>query len=300
MTLANNFYNSFLDSTRCPECQGTLIYDSKTYSKVCNICGLVYSHRNLVSNKKNAYNHEERTKKIHSGPFFELTVPSHLATDFDPTEALTQKSRQLFQRLHRVNNFPSSFEKTLYRGLNKLNHLTQHLDTPSHIKLDAYKLFLQAKKKNLILGRTIKEIITACVFLSYKKQGKPLLVPELLHISDIQRRKLIKYSRLLAKEFGITLTSENLLKLGFLICSKFNLCFDTIQKILHVLKQIKKIPDLYLGRNTRAIIGAVIFLILKREKIPKLSQVEIASRLALSHVTLKNNRYRIEKYISPT
>ncbi|MBD3300807.1 MAG: hypothetical protein GF347_05655, partial [Candidatus Moranbacteria bacterium] len=270
----------------CPECSGSIIYDSRTYSQICDTCGLIITEHNIVAHKRRVYNSLEKETRTSTGPLYSiLSGPFHLSTKIDVNASFHNRT---FLRLKKIDQQIESQERTQSDGLNYLLMLSNKFNTQDHVKLFAFKLFLLAKSKGLIKGRAIKDIIITCFYLSYRKHKLPILFFDLLSFTNIHKGTLLRYSRLLIRELNLKLYPINIIDLAYYLCSKLNLNFISKKKIIDAMKIIRDNFVLISGKNPVGFIAAVIYLTIKKNKNRILTQKEITSKFGLTEFTLQN------------
>ncbi|MFX0114681.1 MAG: transcription initiation factor IIB family protein, partial [Candidatus Hodarchaeota archaeon] len=159
----------------CSSCQSdSIMVDPHRGEAVCTQCGVVVSE-SLISTEPEwrAYTPEEQQSRSRTGPALTNAAPDGLATLFlgSPKDGMgnllsTQKQielRRLAKTSIRTQDNGVRNMKTAFR---ELRRLCSAMELPDDILEVAAFFYRLALKKDLVRGRSIDNLVAACVYLA--------------------------------------------------------------------------------------------------------------------------------------
>ena len=184
----------------------------------------------------------------------------------------------------------SSDDRTIYKDV-------ENMGFSDRIISKANKLYQECTGKKIYRGNSRKAIVFACIFHSYKLDGKPQSCENLITIFKIDRKnglKGLKHINLNAKkgsEVRTTyITPENLIEE---IMDKFEATLEQKKDVINLYKKIKnKSSILERSRPQSVASGLVRYYILIKDK--NITMEEFRNKVNLSELTIN----RIVKEIS--
>ncbi|MBD3273267.1 hypothetical protein GF385_02870 [Candidatus Dependentiae bacterium] len=283
--------NNFTSERICPECNHFLIIDNSTNDLICSYCGIIHQENKLISENRRSYNYEEEKLKQGSGPFITiLNKPLYSLTDFDPYVA---NNISCYRRLAKWDSRLNQDERNLNFAQVHLKRISSKLNIPKHVQIHALRIYLLIKGRNLIIGRKTRHIILCCIYLSCRIHQVTIFLDELIKESGWEDEgNLKKLIISLLKELNLKLP---MIDISQILTKCINLLGLNIKIERKALELLRRMPfHLINGKNPKGIIGAVIFLVAKRNGI-KLMKYRMAKRLGINEATIRNRLKDIER-----
>lgn len=287
----------------CPECNGFLGYSQERGEIVCLACGLIISEREIDrSSIKRAYTQDEINKKR----------TNDITTDEMPIEFMTYIDKKDRRRVN--NNLQRVFKKDsnmkwLHRNYlianTELKRLASNLHIPLYIRKNAFRLYKEVQKHDILKGRSIKGIVLCCLIYMCKKENFHLTYTDFITQTDEAKGEINKYLRFLiwlVQEKHIKIHNENISKnlrkvnqkyKAVELIPKFNkdLCLDSETENL-----AKKILKSYIDKNfisavsPKGLCAGCLYYTCKIKNIQR-TQKDISKLIGVTEVTLRS-RYK--------
>lgn len=110
-------------------------------------------------------------------------------------------SKPLKRAIYRDNGY-TQFERNHIEALYTINMISAQLELTEQTKCMAYKIYKDAKKENLIKGRTIAGMGCACLIYACRQAHISRHLEEFAEYVDEPKKTLYKYYKILVKIFG--------------------------------------------------------------------------------------------------
>ena len=140
--------------------------------------------------------------------------------------------RKWHQRI-RVSN---AAERNLALALQVLNEDGAKLGIPKDIKESAALIYRKAVEKNLIRGRSIESIVCAAIYASCRMINIPRTLDEISKVSEVNKKKIGKAYRHLAKELSLNLKPTTPYSYISQFCNKLDLDKQVIMDSEHIIR----------------------------------------------------------------
>jgi transcription initiation factor TFIIB len=192
----------------CPTCGGLLTSDQKRAETVCTVCALVVESDQIDYGAEwRAYDHmEEREKSRVGPPATSLIHDKGRATRIDwrnqdaRGNPLSQKQRRRAERLRSTNKrylVDRSEERSRSYGNKEIQRMASCLEiVPDPAAEYAGRLFRSATKHDVLSGRSVEAVATACLFIAIHKHGVPLRLVDVLPYSRVDDGRTVRQARL--------------------------------------------------------------------------------------------------------
>jgi len=249
---------------------------------VCRNCGVDYG-----SALKDHLAYDQKNETIKTNKSVVLPFQYGARTIFT-CENLAPSKKAKFQRLAKLNqNFFNSYEHNMTLAYQYLFMIASQLQIPSSIMYYAFQIYIKVIKRRLTIGRNIKYLTIASLFIACHHYKYSCGLKELSDVSQIPEKIIRKNYRLILQEFQIKLTSHS----GSYYLSQF--CIDlglSIQfqnfaaGLLTSFLETKENPNL----NPKILAVVVIYTVLKnfiREK--RITQEFLSTISNISEVTIR-------------
>jgi len=275
-------------SDLCPECNGNVISLNQIGEIVCSDCGLVIKERSvdLTHSDKRAYTSQEKNQREHTGaPISSLLPDIGLTTVIDRKKI---KDPDL-KRAVKWNTRITWEKRNLLIATTELKRICSNLNLPSHIKLEAIKLYKEAFKKKLLRGRSINSMIAASIYLAIRLKKIPRTLQEILDESSESEKDIRRCYRVLIRELNIKSPNTNPSDLipTYIATLKLDPSIEiNSTKIVNAYSERFSTS----GKDPKGIVAGAIYLACRMKEL-ELTQKDIAEVVGVTEVTLRS-RYK--------
>ncbi len=276
------------------QCCDDPCFETRDGNTVCINCGMVVG-KDLVGNERRAYTIQEIEKRRRTEPrwreFGPRTTISNTKTD-SKGKTLGAKGKTLFSRLSKIQqSLISSIERNFWEAKPKLKMLCSKMNIPEYIKETAWKIYSEAAKRKLTMGRSIDGFIAASLYAAIRVHEFPRLLEEVSDSSMTSRRTVIRSLGMIVKEI---LTELNLKyrpitaeQLVYRFGNDLNLSMKTQRRAVNMLIQATKNGLVRTGKDPKGLAASVIYMAAKKTDERK-TQAEVAEQAHCTEVTLRS------------
>ena len=272
----------------CPECGGNVISLNQIGEIVCSQCGLVFKERSVVlsHSDKRAYTSQEKNQREHTGaPISSLLPDIGLSTVID-RKGISDPD---LKRAVKWNTRITWEKRNLLIATTELKRICSNLNLPNHIKLEAIKLYKDAFKRKLLMGRSINSMIAASIYLAIRLKKIPRTLQEILDESSENEKDIRRCYRVLIRELNIKSpnTKPSALIPSYLATLKLDSDIEiNSTKIVNAYSERFSTS----GKDPKGIVAGAIYLACRLKGL-ELTQKEIAEVVGVTEVTLRS-RYK--------
>jgi len=274
--------------TNCPECGGQAIAIENTREIVCSNCGLVINERGLDYNHsgKRAYTQQEKQARDRTGsPISNLIPDMELTTVINKNDI---KNPDLKRAAKWDTRMPWA-KRNLLIATTELKRISSNLDLPTHVKMEAMRIYRQAFKNKLLRGRSINAMVAACLYFSCRKKKIPRTLQEILEQSNESAKDVKRSYRAIIKELKLKAPNTNPSALIPRFNAELNLNADTERVAIKIVEMFTKYFPIS-GKDPKGLCAGAIYIATKLKHI-ELTQKEIADTIGITEVTLRS-RYK--------
>ena len=169
--------------------------------------------------------------------------------------------------------------------MDMLNRLKDKIHLPYSCIEEAFSYYRKALETGLIKGRSIKEMIVACVYITCKKINLPRTLAEISKIVNGNEIFAARCYRLLSREFKITYIQVDPILFLHKIANDSQISERTTRKALDTLLSIRK-NEIFIGKDPLSIAAAILYAVCRKNK-EKISQSKIACSANINIITLR-------------
>lgn len=269
---------------------------------VCTACGMVFEHA-LDQTPRRAFNQDEINRRKSNEPVYRPIGPRTVIKGALDAKGmvLPAGTRTQYNRLSKINrSLINSYERNLWIALPKLQRLQQCLNLSDILSNESFRIYSQAVKQRLTMGRSIETLLTASIFAALRIHGMARTIDELCLLVDLPRRAVLKtYQRLL--RFTLPNLKSRVLRIGpeeyvDKVCSELGLPMNLRSAAKGYLKSARCHRVIFDGKDPKGLGAAVIYLACKRLKLG-LTQNQIATQAHVTEMTLRTRMKDILPYI---
>jgi transcription initiation factor TFIIB len=198
----------------CPECDGDLKRDAEHGEQVCTECGLVIDDEEIDRGPDwRAHTQDERDNRSRIGaPTSKLYHDKGLSTNIGwqnkdaHGNSLSTQQRQKVARLRTWNEryrTRDAKERNLRQALGEIDRMASALGLPEAVRETAGVIYRRALDEDLLRGRSIEGVSSAAVYTAARQASTSRTIDELLGVSRIERKELMKTYRYLLHELNL-------------------------------------------------------------------------------------------------
>jgi len=277
----------------CPECgSNTIITETKTGERVCAKCGLVIDDYQVDNRHEwRSLDHDEIAKKVRTGaPATYLIHDKGLSTEVGWSQrdqkSMSSSQRAQYYRLMKWQKRLDSSAQTLATGLSKIDRISSHLDLPKNVREAASLLYRRVVDKNMIKGRSIDSIISACLYIVCRQYHISRTLDEITQAAHTERIEVGKVYRVILRELRIKLSPPNPLEYIPRFASALALPEEVQVQAETILRELMD-ANIKCGRNPVAIAAAALYIASTISGVSR-TQREVSKIANTSEVTLRN------------
>ncbi len=293
---------------KCSECNSEhLVRDYERGELICNDCGMVVEDAFIDQGPEwRAFDGDQDEKRSRTGsPMTFLSHDKGLATEISWAnkdyygKRIPHKNRAQIYRVrkwHQRIRVSNAAERNLSLALQMMNDYGAKMGIPKDIKETAALTYRKAVEKNLIRGRSIESIVCASIYAACRMVNLPRTLDEISKASEINKKKVGKAYRHLAKELSLNLQPTTPFSYIAQFCSKLEL---DKQAIMQAEEIVRKANDLGIssGKGPTGIAAASIYIASVLVGKPR-TQKEIAKVSGVTEVTIRNRYKEISKVLN--
>lgn len=287
------------DELQCPECEGGRIIEDDGERR-CESCGLVVDDEIVDRGPEwRSFNSEERSNKSRVGtPITNTMHDKGLTTTIDWKNrdaygrSLSSDKRRQMRRLRKWQErirTKDAGERNLQFALSEIDRMASGLGIPRNVREVASMIYRQALNQDLIRGRSIEGVSTACLYAACRVEGIPRSLEELERVSRVDRKEIGRTYRYVSKELGLEMEPVDPKKYIPRFCSELNLS-EAVKSKANMIIEISTEAGLLSGKSPTGFAAAAIYAasLLCNEKR---TQREVAEVANVTEVTIRN-RYQ--------
>ncbi|WP_089649956.1 transcription initiation factor IIB [Halobacterium hubeiense] len=288
------------ESTRqCPECDSRNIITDQG-ERICEDCGLVLDDDQIDRGPEwRAFNSNERDEKSRVGaPTTQTMHDKGLTTQIDWQDkdaygqSLDSRKRTRMQRLRtwqeRIRTKDAG-ERNLQFALSEIDRMASALGVPRSVREVASVIYRRALNEDLIRGRSIEGVATACLYAACRKEGIPRTLEEVTDVSRIDQKEIGRTYRYISQELGLEIQPTDPKEYLPRFASELDLPEEVTSKAREIVDTSAE-QGLLSGKSPSGFAAAAIYAasLLCNEKK---TQSEVAEVAQVTEVTIRN-RYQ--------
>jgi len=276
-----------------------VVADEKHAELICEGCGIVVDEERIDHGPEWRDFDADGTSKSRVGP--PSTNRQHdrgLSTNIDWRDrdgygnALAAERREEMQRLRTWDErfrTKDSKERTLKLALGEIERISSALSLPSVVRESASVIFRRALDDDLLPGRSIEGISSACVYAAARRHGIPRSLEELDGVSRVPRREFARAYRYLDRELDLGLEPTRPREFVRRFTSNLGLPHEVEDRANELLETARE-NGIDIGRSPTSMAAAAIYAgaLFRNEET---TQEDVAQVSNVSTATIRK-RYR--------
>ncbi|MCG1004751.1 MULTISPECIES: transcription initiation factor IIB family protein [Halobacterium] len=287
------------ETQQCPECNSANVITDQS-ERVCEDCGLVLEDDQIDHGPEwRAFNSSERDEKSRVGaPTTKTMHDKGLTTQIDWKDkdaygrSLDAKKRNQMHRLRKWQErirTKDAGERNLQFALSEIDRMASALGVPRSVREVASVIYRRALKEDLIRGRSIEGVATACLYAACRQEGIPRTLEEVTEVARIDQKEIGRTYRYVAQELSLEIQPTDPKEYLPRFASDLDLSEETIAKAREIIDTSAE-QGLLSGKSPSGFAAAAIYAasLLCNEKK---TQREVADIANVTEVTIRN-RYQ--------
>jgi transcription initiation factor TFIIB len=268
--------------------------DISTGELVCQLCGIVLSSDPLSREPEwRAFDLNQRERLARTGSPLNLTLHDNgLSTRIGWRSKSTPKQRAKMYRLRKWNRrmkVSKSSTRNLAQALSNISKISDKLKIPRNVVETASILYRKAMRKDLVKGRTILCIASACIYLACRQCKVSRSLNEVAEAANIEYKEVARNYRFIYNTLNVKVPQISRLQL----ISKFSSQLDhsgSVEIVARKLMEKSEEEKLTCGRGPAGVSAACIYISGKIVGENR-TQSQIANIADVTEVTVRN-RYK--------
>ena len=290
MVITDSNYNEFIS---CPECNGNIISTHERGEIACSQCGLIVKEKllDLSHSGIRAFSKTDKNKKSRTGdPITILTPDITLCTIIEKNKIKDPDLRRAASR----DSHLTWEARNMLIATTELKRIGHNLNLPEYVKKAAMKLYKMTYRANILRGRSIIGMVTACLVFACKKFKIPRSLKDISKESSLEEEKIRNFYKTLIKKLNLKSPLTDPISLIPKYVAELGLSPE-IERITTCLLKRYLEEKVMNSVNPKGLCAGMIYLISKI-KNQKISQKTIAKVIGVTEVTIRS-RYKdiIEK-----
>jgi transcription initiation factor TFIIB len=288
------------EANACPECGGQIVSDDERAETVCQDCGLVVDEDGIDRGPEwRAFDAAERDDKSRVGaPTTKMMHDKGLSTNIGWQDkdaygkTLSSSQRKKMQRLRTWNErfrTRDSKERNLKQALGEIDRMASALGLPENVRETASVIYRRALDEDLLPGRSIEGVSTACVYAAARQAGVPRSLDEIANVSRVDKLELTRTYRYIVRQLNLEVKPADPTSYVPRFASDLELSDETERRARDLLENAKQ-SAIISGKSPVGLAAAAVYAaaLLTNEKV---TQSEVSEVADISEVTIRN-RYK--------
>ena len=289
------------ETTReCPECGGQLATDTVRGETTCEDCGLVVDEDEIDRGPEwRAFDAAERDEKSRVGaPTTKMMHDEGLSTNIGWQDkdaygnALSGEQRRKMQRLRTWNErfrTRDAKERNLKQALGEIERMASGLGLPENVRETASVIYRRALEEDLLPGRSIEGIATACLHAAARMANVPRSIDEVAQVSRVDEAEFKRAYRYIVRELNLEIEPADPEEYLPRFASELDLPDETERRARELLEAGKR-RNVHSGKSPVGLAAAAIYAAAQLTNVD-LTQREVGEVTDMSEVTIRN-RYQ--------
>lgn len=282
----------------CPECGGQVIEEEK--ERICESCGLVIEDDMIDHGPEwRAFNSKEQSEKSRVGAPMKKTMHDKgLTTTIDWRDkdaygrSISSNKRSQMRRLRewqkRIRTKDAT-ERNLQFALSEIDRMASGLGLKQNIREVAAVIYRRALDNDLIRGRSIEGVASACLYAACRMEHIPRSLEEVESVARVERKEIGRTYRYIFNELNLQIEPVDPAEYVPRFCSELDLSEAVEAEAKNIIEDSKE-AGLLSGKSPTGFAAAAIYAaaLLCNEKR---TQEDVAEVADVTEVTIRN-RYQ--------
>ncbi|MHA1309807.1 MAG: transcription initiation factor IIB [Candidatus Helarchaeota archaeon] len=256
---------------------------------VCENCGVVKGPMLSMSENRIFSADDIKNKRINE-PFYNnhgyRTLISNNNMDIFGYP-LSVKNKIKYAKLAKIQkSITNSYERNIMVANPKFGQISAALRLPKQVIREANRIFKVVLSKRLTTGRSIDQLVAACIYIAIRLLDLPRTLEEITYASQIDEKKIAKNYRLILNELDINLPPQKIPPFISRFGDELKIPSQYQIEAINLFENAKK-HGLIVSGDPKSYAAAAIYIVMKKYKEYKVNQSKIAKISFISDVTLR-------------
>ena len=289
---------------KCKMCHGDFITDQVTMEINCNRCGIVIEESSATLEfDERTFEGElskSRTGGKLSNKFHDMGLSSVIS--ISNTDAMGNKikgdAQRQMKQLRKWDNrskTTKSRDRSLIKALSFLNHLEDILALPVNVVEEASSIYRKLLDRNMVRGRSMQAMVSACVFHVCKNNSIPLSIKEIANLSSLKQKDVAHHNTIICKELDLKANLFDPRKNISKLTSKLHLD-ENIANSAHNILTLAKKEGKTEGKNPMGLVASALYLACAVNDI-QMTQRKICLAADITEATIRNRNKDLKKVV---
>jgi len=287
---------------RCPECGGDVVTDEEHGESVCADCGLVVEENSVDRGPEwRAFDAAEKDRKSRVGaPTTNTMHDKGLSTNIDWRDkdaygnSLGTRQRRKMQRLRKWNErfrTRDSRERNLKQALGEIDRMASALGLPKTVRETASAIYRRALEDDLLPGRSIEGVSTACTYAAARMANVPRSLDEISEVSRVEKNEVARTYRYVVRELKLEVQPADPEQYVPRFVSELELGEEVERRARELLSNAKE-QGVHSGKSPVGLAAAAVYAasLLTNRKTTQAAVSEVAD---ISEVTIRNRYHEL-------
>ncbi|MDS0477944.1 TFIIB-type zinc ribbon-containing protein [Natrinema sp. 1APR25-10V2] len=285
--------------SECPECGGRIDHDEEHGERTCRECGLVLDADAIDYGPEwRTFEDDDENRRRVGAPTTARRHDKGLSTMIGWSDedaygnSISSRKREQLRRLRTWNErFTSknAAERNLKQAFGELERMASALGLPEPCRETAGVLYRRAVDEDLLPGRSIEAMTTACLYAAARQHGTPRTLVAFASVSRVDKLPVQRAYRYLSSELGLEIEPADPVHYLPQYASELAVS-DDAERLAREILEAAKARDLHSGRSPAGLAAAAIYGAARLTN-ERLTQETIGEETGVSSVTVRN-RYR--------
>ncbi len=179
----------------------------------------------------------------------------------------------------------SNKEKNFRRAKRLLNRVASRLNLPKYVVENSKRIYLETIERQLSVGRSIKGIMLASIYISCKQHDIPKTISEIIRRTEVSFKEFNYCLKAIKTSFNLSLPNMSPLDLMERHMNQMGFDFKAREYAVTLYAQLQG-KVVIQGRNPKSVASAILYITSVKRKLG-ISQREISHRVDVVETTLR-------------
>jgi transcription initiation factor TFIIB len=208
--------------------------------------------------------------------------------------SLGTRQRQKMQRLRKWNErfrTRDSKERNLKQALGEIDRMASALGLPDNVRETASVIYRRALSEDLLPGRSIEGVSTACTYAAARMAGVPRSLDEISEVSRVEKSEVARTYRYISRELSLEVKPADPEQYVPRFASELGLSDESKMRARQLLSNAKE-QGVHSGKSPVGLAAAAVYAasLLTNEKTTQAAVSEVAD---ISEVTIRNRYHEL-------
>lgn len=279
----------------CPECGGRIRDDTAHGERACSDCGLVLDADELDRGPewRSLDDRADERRRV-GAPRTERRHDRGLSTTIgwqDRDAYGNELSERKRTRLRRLRTWDERFtaktaqERNLKQALGELERMASALGVAEPCRETAAVLYRRAVDEDLLPGRSIEAVATACLYAAARQHGTPRTFATFESVSRVDIDRARRAYRSLSRELALEIAPPDPVQYVGRFASQLELS-DEAERVAREMLEAAKADGIHVGKNPAGLAASAIYAAARLTN-ERVTQKTIDERTGVSEFTIR-------------